>query len=235
MSSSVQSSGARPGFAGHNRPAERCSAGQMRTSAPAWFVPGSDPSIMSKEIEIKFRVDDSRALVRRLRSAGFRQVTRRTHESNTLYDLPGQKLRKRGELLRLRKYGSSWLLTHKTKGKVARHKTRVETETGIEDGEQLQKILLALGYMPSFRYEKFRAEWSDSKGHVVLDETPIGCFGEIEGPARWIDQTAGHLGIGRDSYITDTYAGLFYAWKRRTRSRANEMTFRAIRKAKAPD
>jgi adenylate cyclase class 2 len=118
---------------------------------------------------------------------------------------------------------------------VARHKTRVETETGIEDGEQLQKILLALGYMPSFRYEKFRAEWSDSKGHVVLDETPIGCFGEIEGPARWIDQTAGHLGIGRDSYITDTYAGLFYAWKRRTRSRANEMTFRAIRKAKAPD
>ena len=45
---------------------------------------------MPKEIEIKFRVDDVRALARRLRSAGFRQVTRRTHESNTLYDLPGQ-------------------------------------------------------------------------------------------------------------------------------------------------
>ena len=47
---------------------------------------------MSKEIEIKFRVDDVRALARRLRVAGFRQVTRRTHESNTLYDLPGLKL-----------------------------------------------------------------------------------------------------------------------------------------------
>ena len=109
---------------------------------------------MSKEIEIKFRVDDFRALVRRLRGAGFRQVTRRTHESNTLYDLPDQKLRKRGELLRLRKYGSRWLLTHKAKGKVARHKTRIETETRIENGEQFQKILFALGYLPSFRYEK---------------------------------------------------------------------------------
>ena len=119
---------------------------------------------MSKEIEIKFRVDDVRTLARRLRVAGFRQVTRRTHESNTLYDLPGRRLRKRGELLRLRKYGDSWLLTHKAKGKVARHKTRIETQTGIENGEQLQKILQALGYMPSFRYEKFRAEWERRQG-----------------------------------------------------------------------
>ena len=29
-----------------------------------------------------------------------------------------------------------------------------------------------------------------AKGHVVVDETPIGNFGEIEGPSRWIDRTA---------------------------------------------
>jgi adenylate cyclase, class 2 len=183
---------------------------------------------MSKEIEIKFRVNDARELTRRLRAAKFRQVTRRTYESNTLYDLTGQTLRKRGELLRLRKYGTSWLLTHKARSTVGRHKTRVETQTMIADGEQLEKILHALGYVPSFRYEKFRAEWSDGKGHVVLDETPIGFFGEIEGPARWIDQTARRLGIDRQSYITDSYAELFFDWKRRTRSPANEMTFRAI-------
>lgn len=187
---------------------------------------------MSRETEIKFRIDDARALKRRLRATGFRQITRRTHESNTLYDLPGQVLRKRGELLRLRKYGSSWLLTHKGKGKVTRHKSRVETESRVDDGEQLDKILQALGYVPSFRYEKFRSEWSDGKGHVVLDETPIGFFGEIEGPARWIDSTARGLGIAREAYITDTYAGLFFAWKRRTRSRANEMTFREVRRAR---
>lgn len=181
------------------------------------------------EIEIKFRVDNVRVLARRLRAAGFRQVTPRTHERNTLYDLPGGPLQKRGEVLRLREYGDEWLLTHKAKGKVARHKTRVETETKIADGEKLEQILQSLGYMPTFRYEKFRAEWSDGKGHVVVDETPIGSFGEIEGPARWIDRTAQLLGIGRDSYITQSYVELFFTWKRRTRSRAREMTFQAVR------
>jgi len=182
-----------------------------------------------KEIEIKFQVTDTRALTRRLRAAKFRLVTPRTHEINTLYDLPGQTLRKRGELLRLRKYGEQWVLTHKSKGKTARHKTRIELETKVEDGAKMDTILQALGYRPSFRYEKFRAEWSDGRGHVVVDETPIGDFGEIEGPARWIDHTAKHLGIRPENYLTATYAGLFFAWKRQTRSTADEMTFRAIR------
>jgi adenylate cyclase, class 2 len=185
---------------------------------------------MSNEIEIKFRVDDLRALNRRLRAAGFRRITPRTHEMNALYDLPGQRLRKRGELLRLREYGKEWVLTHKSKGLAGRHKKRIELETKVSSGEEMDKILRALGYAPTFRYEKFRAEWSDGRGHVVVDETPIGSFGEIEGPPRWIDQTAKKLGIGRTHYITDTYAGLFFAWKRRTRSAAREMTFRAVGK-----
>lgn len=131
--------------------------------------------------------------------------------------------------MRLRKYGEQWVLTHKSKGKAGRHKTRVELETTVEDGPKMESILHALGYRPSFRYEKFRAEWADGRGHVVVDETPIGNFGEIEGPARWIDQTAKQLGIRPDDYLTDTYAGLFFAWKRHHRSSANEMTFGAIR------
>lgn len=186
----------------------------------------------SKEVEIKFRVEEARALARRLRTAGFRQVTPRTREQNTLYDLPNRILQKRGEVLRLRKYGHEWLLTHKAKGKVARHKTRVETETKIADGDKLDKILQSLGYVPAFRYEKFRAEWSDGQGHVVVDETPIGSFGEIEGPARWIDRTAQRLGIDCNMYITQSYVDLFFAWKRQTRSRAREMTFQAVRNPK---
>ena len=183
----------------------------------------------NKEIEIKFRVDDVRALTRRLRAAKLRLVTPPTHEMNTLYDLPGQPLRKRGELLRLRKYGKTWVLTHKAKGTVGRHKTRVETETAVADGAKMERILNALGFQPTFRYEKFRAEWSDGKGHVVVDETPIGTFGEIEGPPRWIDRTAKALNILPEHYITDTYAGLFFTWKRKKRSRAREMTFRAVK------
>lgn len=184
-----------------------------------------------KEVEIKFRIRNLRELTGHLRAAGFRRVTPRTHEMNTLYDLPSRQLRKRGELLRLRKYGSDWLLTHKAKGTAGRYKTRVETQTGLDDGNKMEGILSALGFRPTFRYEKFRSEWTDRKGHVVLDHTPVGDFGEIEGPPRWIDQVAKKLGVERKDYITKTYAELFSEWKSRARSQAREMTFKAVGKA----
>ena len=62
----------------------------------------------------------------------------------------------------------------------------------------MDAILRALGYAPSFMYEKFRAEWSDDEGHVVLDHTPIGDIAEIEGKSRWIDRIARELGRERD-------------------------------------
>jgi len=183
---------------------------------------------MPKEVEIKFQIVDVKRLTRALKRAGFRQVTPSTHEMNVLYDLPGQPLRKRGALLRLRRYGDKWVLTHKAKGSVGRHKSRVELETTVADGEQMDQILRALGFTPAFRYEKYRAEWSDGKGHVVLDKTPIGDFGEIEGSSRWIDRTAQALGIAPENYITQSYAPMFFEWKRKRGSSAAEMTFRAV-------
>jgi adenylate cyclase class 2 len=91
------------------------------------------------------------------------------------------------------------------------------------------RIIEAVGFSPSFRYEKFRSEWADSNGHVVIDETPIGNFGEIEGQAKWIDATARRLGISVKSYLKESYAELFASWKRKTRSKAEEMTFKAIK------
>jgi adenylate cyclase class 2 len=181
---------------------------------------------MPQEIEIKFRVEDLRALARKLRAAGFRLVTPRTHELNTLYDLPEGELRARKQLLRLRKYGSVWTLTHKSGAKRARHSSRVELETTVADGKKMDAILRGLGYAPSFRYEKFRAEWSDGKGQVVVDETPIGNFCEIEGPPRWIDATAKRLEVKVEDYITENYAALFANWKQATKSSAVNMMFK---------
>ena len=185
---------------------------------------------MSSEIEVKFRVGELRTLRRKLRAAGFRLKTRRTHEMNTLYDLPGGVLRKHQELLRLRQYGTEWKLTFKSKGKIGRHSTRDELETGVSDGKMMDAILRALGYSPSFHYEKFRQEWTDGKGQVVGDETPIGNFCEIEGSSRWIDATARKLGVNHADYITKNYATLFAEWKGETRSRAQEMTFQVVKK-----
>jgi len=57
----------------------------------------------------------------------------------------------------------------------------------------------------------------------------IGNFGEIEGQAKWIDSTARRLNISVKSYLKESYAELFTAWKRKTRSKATEMTFKAIK------
>lgn len=184
------------------------------------------------EREIKFVMRDPKALEGALRAGGFRRLTPRTHEMNTLYDLPGGQLQRRGELLRLREFGGEWKLTHKAKGKAGRHKSRAELETNVADGTTMEQILAALGLQPTFRYEKFRSEWTDVTGHVVLDETPIGNFGEIEGPARWIDRTAKTLGISSDGYITDSYAELFRKWKREMKSAAKNMTFAEVRLAR---
>jgi len=186
----------------------------------------------NQEIEIKFRIEDLKLLQRKLRTAGFRCVTPRTHECNTLYDLPDQILRTRGDLLRLRKYGKAWVLTYKNKGRTGRHKARTEYETIVEDGPKMALILESLGYRPSFVYEKFRAEWTDGKGHVVIDETPIGNIGEIEDSSRWIDATARKLGITPSQYITQSYTEMFFVWKNATKSAAKEMTFAALRKKK---
>jgi adenylate cyclase, class 2 len=186
-----------------------------------------------QEVEIKFLVADLKQMEKKLRDLAFREETPSTHEINTLYDLPGQKLRRKGELLRLRYYGGKWKLTHKAKGKTGRHKSRGELETEVSDGKRMNAMLRALGFSPSFVYEKFRSEWSDGEGNIVLDRTPIGNLGEIEGKSRWIDHTARALGLAANDYITKSYTELFFDWKRRTHSKANNMTFRECRKTGA--
>jgi adenylate cyclase class 2 len=180
----------------------------------------------NSEVEIKFSVTNVRLLERSLTDAGFQLKTPPTHEMNSLYDRPGNPLRRQGAILRLRKYGERWRLTHKAKGKAGRYKTREEHETAVENGPELDAILRALGYAPSFVYEKFRSEWSDGKGEVVVDHTPIGVVAEIEGAPRWIDRTARALGVDSCDYITKSYGELFLEWKKATGSLAANMTFR---------
>jgi adenylate cyclase class 2 len=183
-----------------------------------------------QEVEIKFRISDLRSLKRALRKIGFHLATGRTHEMNTLYDLTGNPLRRRGELLRLRQYGKVWTVTFKSRARLGRHKSRTEIETRVADGPAFAAILLAAGFKPAFAYEKFRTEFTDARGHVVIDETPIGVFGEIEGPPRWIDSIASKLQIEKADYLTDSYAGLFFQWKLQTKSKAENMLYAEVKK-----
>jgi adenylate cyclase class 2 len=213
------------------------------------------------EIELKFPVSDLAQLQSRLPGLGFLLETPRTFEQNTLFDTHSRTLRESNQLLRIRQYGDIWTLTHKRKPDKeafgatasARYKVRIETETHVDDGPALAAIFDQLGYLPVFRYEKYRTEWSQvdttiegplftdpeflgessipaiSK-HLVLDETPIGDYAELEGPPAWIDQTLARLGVDPASCITDSYGRLFLAWKQRTGSGDCEnLTFDEVR------
>lgn len=184
------------------------------------------------EIEVKFRVSDPDALARRLEEAQFRVETPRTFERNVLYDTPERTLRAQQAILRVRKYGGRWVVTHKCLPRdndpAARHKHREETETVVQDGEAIGHIFSQLGYKPAFVYEKWRTEYADGQGHCVLDETPIGFFAELEGPPEWIDATGRRLGVGHEQFLTLSYGRLFDQWRQETGSNAENLTFEEI-------
>ena len=182
------------------------------------------------EIELKFPVEDPQPFAAAIESLDLRLETERTFEQNTLYDTPERSLRGQGQLLRLRTYGSRCTVTHKRQppqdATSARYKTRIETESIVEDCEALAEIFRQLGYIPVFRYEKFRTEWAaDNGSHVVLDETPIGTWAELEGAPAWIDSIVAQLGIAQEATTTLSYGKLFLAWRDLTASSADHMTF----------
>ncbi len=200
-------------------------------------VMSQDKPTAKLEIEIKARLADRSAFAASLPTLGFHLKTAETMERNTLFDTPDGQLRQRRELLRIRQYGSHWKLTHKApaENEVSKaHKSRVETETGIANGETLAVIFERLGYRPVFTYEKIRAEWTDGEGEIVIDVTPIGDFAELEGEHDSIDKTAARLGIERSQYLTASYGQLFLDWKKAKNHPAANMTFTEIEKDRAP-
>ncbi len=187
------------------------------------------------EIELKFRVGSLENLERKLQGLGFQVDTPRTFESNTLYDTPDRTLKSRGELLRLRQYGERQVMTHKRhpddEEVGGRYKVRIETETSLSDVAAMAEVFTRLGYGPVFRYEKYRSEYSDPAqdgAHMVVDETPIGVFAELEGPTGWIDRTLEALGVSVADCLTESYGKLFLSWKAETGSPAENLTYAEI-------
>ncbi len=186
------------------------------------------------EIELKFCVPNVAELCDRALQAGFALQTPRTLERNALFDTPQRRLLSERSLLRMREYGGKWVVTHKRppldNDDGAPYKERLETETLVEDGEAMGAVFVELGYAPVFRYEKFRTELRDTlgEGHLVLDETPIGDFAELEGERGWIDNALQRLDIAPDWCFTDSYGRMFLDWKERMSSPAQNMTFDEI-------
>ena len=167
-----------------------------------------------EENEVKISIGSAAEVRSLLRAKDFKISARRTHEQNIVLDLPDSSVRASGRLLRVRIVGGKVICTFKGVEIPGPHRRREEREFIASDLTECLALFAGLGYKPSWRYEKYRTEFTreGDKGVVMLDETPIGIFLELEGESRWIDRTARELGFSSDSYIFLSYARLQSQW-----------------------
>jgi adenylate cyclase class 2 len=112
------------------------------------------------------------------------------------------------------------------------YKVREEIEVEVAEAGNLTKIFEGLGLAGWFRYEKYRttfrlpASKAWAKGLLIeLDETPIGTFAELEGPAAAIDRAAGELGFSKRDYVLKNYLRLYMEDCRRKGQQPTNMLF----------
>jgi adenylate cyclase class 2 len=164
------------------------------------------------EREIKLRTEGAEAARDALVRLRARLVRARHFEDNVLLDDEAGRLRAAGQLLRIRRTPDGGRLTYKgprvDSGEV---KAREEIEVTVGEPDILQSLLAGLGLRPVFRYQKYRETYAWEGVEIVVDETPVGTFLEIEGPVESIHAAAAALGYRRADYVTDSYAGLFFA------------------------
>jgi adenylate cyclase class 2 len=180
-----------------------------------------------REVEVKLAVPSAESAREMLRRAGFTESIPRSFESNAVFDTPTGTLFQGRRLLRLRDFRNQAIVTFKGPPDPGPHKSRPEIETLVADPAAFQLILLGIGYEVVFRYEKFRTTYQQAEqpGHAVLDETPIGVYLELEGPAAWIDSTATLLGFEPSQYVLRSYAALYQEYRARTAAASPHLVF----------
>lgn len=168
---------------------------------------------MSREIEVKYRLEDLETLRRRLAECNAR---RRAYvlESNRVFDTAERKLRAADCGLRLRSCRSleggqqvSATLTYKGPRSPGKTKVREEVETVVADRGAMATILQRLGFNEVIVYEKRRETWRLDDCKVCLDELPkLGWFIEIEGPSsNAVEAVRKRLKLPSTTPLRETY------------------------------
>lgn len=178
---------------------------------------------LEREVKLRFAsVDEARAAVERI---GATPLRGRRLQEDCLLDNAAENLRTRRCVLRVRSECGKSRLTYKGPVQASEMKLREEQETVVGDGDVLLRILAELGYVPWFRYQKYREEFAVEDVVVAVDETPVGAFVELEGSEDGITKVAERLGRVSGDYVLDSYRTLFAAWERAQGKSGGNMVF----------
>jgi len=160
------------------------------------------------EQEVKLCVADVAEALRRVEALERVVIARERHfEDNVLYDRDGQ-LYEKGEILRLRRTPHGALVTFKgPHAGAAGVKTREEIELEV-DPEAAELLFLRLGFERRYRYQKYRTVFRWREVEIVIDETPMGCYLEVEGAPAGIDEAVAALGFASADRVTASYLEL---------------------------
>jgi len=181
-----------------------------------------------RETEVKFRLEDRAAFEVRLLALGT-HCEGRERERNVLFDDAAGTLKARGSALRLRRTEKGALLTYKGKAEFAEGvKTRLELESGVDAPERIVALLAELGFQPQFTYEKRRTTWrfaDPERPVVVVDETPLGLFAELEGTDDAVRTLATELGVPVSAFLPESYGALWMKARETDPSLPPDMVF----------
>jgi len=167
---------------------------------------------MNLEAEVKLACGD----LDRIRKAGFdlRVVEPRHFEDNWLLDSGDHTLLKQGAALRIRSVDGKGWLTYKGVVRDINSPVKVREEIEVETAEpdRMFQLFERLGFRRSFRYQKYRTGYLlIVEGHelkVVLDETPMGDFIEIEGDESTVALVFKAAGFSAGEIVRESYPEL---------------------------
>ena len=164
------------------------------------------------EAEIKIACDD----LGRLRKSGFELtvVEPRHFEDNWLLDSSDHSLLDRGAALRIRSVEDQGWVTYKGVVRDGNSLVKVREEIEIETAapNRMFELFERLGFRRSFRYQKYRTAYQlavDGQNlKVVLDETPMGNFIEIEGDETLVARVFEAAGFSEGEIVRESYPEL---------------------------
>ncbi|MCC7552309.1 class IV adenylate cyclase [Candidatus Micrarchaeota archaeon] len=151
------------------------------------------------ETEIKILNININTIKSKLKTLGAKQTYKGLVTIN-FFDFEDQKISKSKSILRLRKYGNTVEITHKTKRKnKGKFKVREETETKVSDFGSTKKIFKKIGLKCINECEKIRTSYVLGKVKIELDQHPkIPAYMEIEGKPKDIEKLVKKLGFEMD-------------------------------------
>lgn len=135
-----------------------------------------------KEVEIKIRIADVESLIKQLESQGCKLSEALTQE-DVVYipnEIPGVPAPAGTNVLRIRKQGGKTIFTLK-QSSAGNHLAKLEHEVEIENGQEMERIIMLLGFKEIARTTKTRRKCKLADYEICVDRVDeLGDFLEME-------------------------------------------------------